>query len=222
MRLRISGPQQIVVAIAARIASRDSRPPRVPRYLRKADLPPRASIALSIASGRGSSASASVARNSARVSASIWMWLEFEGLVAAVPEAGMGEEVDQRPGAGERPLHALRPGDERGGRHHRVRRVAGLARGVGRDEDRVADEVDLGRHRDVEHRPVVLAGDLVDERQREAGLERLEREVEHLVAVDARHLGLRVHDADAPDLSFMFCRATTAPTWRPSVAICAA
>ena len=134
----------------------------------------------------------------------------------------MGEEVDQRPGAGQRPLDALRPGDERGGRHHRVRGVAGLARGVGRDEDRVADEVDLGRHRHVEHRPVVLAGDLVHQRQREAGLERLEREVEHLVAVDARHLGLRVHDRLAPDLSFMFCRATTAPTWRPSVAICAA
>ena len=109
----------------------------------------------------------------------------------------MGEEVDQRPGAGQRPLDALRPGDERGRRHHRVRRVAGLARGVGRDEDRVADEVDLGRHRHVEHRPVVLAGDLVHQWQREAGLERLQREVQHLVAVDAGDLGLRVHDAGA-------------------------
>ena len=52
----------------ARIASRDSRPPSPFRYFRNADLPPRASIAASIASGRGSSASASVARNSARVS----------------------------------------------------------------------------------------------------------------------------------------------------------
>ena len=197
MRLRIKRPPAIVVAIAARIASRDSRPPRVSRYFRNADLPPRASIAASIASGRGSSASASVReeqrarlrvdRDPARV----------EGLVAAVLQAGMGEEVDQRPGAGERPLDAFRPGDERGRRHHRVRRVAGVARRVGRDEDRVADQVHLGRHRHVEQRPVVLAGDLVHQRQREAGLERQEREVEHLVPVHARHLGLRVHHRGA-------------------------
>ena len=109
----------------------------------------------------------------------------------------MGEGVDQRPGAGERPLDALWPDDGRGGRHHRVRGVAGVARGVGGDEDRVADEVHLGRHRDVEHRPVVLAGDLVHQRQREGRLQRLERQVEHRVAVHARHLGRRVHHRSA-------------------------
>ena len=61
----------------------------------------------------------------------------------------MREEVDQRPGAGERPLDPLRPDDRRRRRHHRVRRVAGVARRVGRDQDRVADEVHLRRHRHV-------------------------------------------------------------------------
>ena len=109
----------------------------------------------------------------------------------------MREEVDQRPGAGQRPLDALRPDDRRRRRHHRVRRVAGVARRVGRDQDRVADEVHLGRHRHVEHRPVVLVRDLVHQRQREAGLQRQQREVQHLMPVHARHLGLRVHDRRA-------------------------
>ena len=181
----------------ARIASRDSRPSRLARYFRKTDLPPRASMAREHRLGPGI-VGLGLGREEERAGLRVDLdAARVEGLVAAVPQAGMGEEVDQRPGAGERPLDALGAGDQRRRRHHRVRRVAGLARRVGGDEDRIADEVDLGRHRDVEQRPVVVAGDLVDQRQREAGLERLQREVEHRVAVHAGDLGRRVHHRGA-------------------------
>ena len=108
-------------------------------------------------------------------------------------QAGAGERVDQRPRAGQCALDALGADDRRGGGHHGVRRIAGLARGIHGDQDRVADQVDLGRHGDVEHRAVVRAGRLVYQRQREVGLQRLQREFEHRVSVHRRDLRLRVH-----------------------------
>ena len=93
--------------------------------------------------------------NSARVAASIAIARVSKASSRPSFRPERGEEVDQRPGAGERPLDALRPDDRRRRGHHRVRRVAGVARRVGGDQDRVADQVDLGRHRDVEQRAVV-------------------------------------------------------------------
>src|SRR6266496_6067533 len=76
MRLRINGPHAMVVEIAARIASRDGRAPRESRNFKNSDLPPRSRTALSIASGRGSLASAAVATKSARVCASTLIALQ--------------------------------------------------------------------------------------------------------------------------------------------------
>ena len=157
MRLRISGPQAIVVAIAARMASRDGRPPSVSRNLRNSDLPPRCvhgsqhrlrpRIVCLVAASRGT----------ARGFASSTLILrEIEGFVAAVLQAGMGEQVDQRAAAGERALDASWADDGGCGGHHRVGRVAGFARRLGRDQGGVADEIDFGRNRDVEHGAIVF------------------------------------------------------------------
>ena len=130
----------------------------------------------------------------------------IEILVAAVPEAGMGEEVDQRPRAGQRPLDPLRPDDRRRRRHHRVRGVAGLPRRVGGDQDRVADQVDLGRHRDVEHRPVVsVAISCTSGRAKFASSGSSARSsTEWPCTLVTWAVG---SITEAPDLSFMFWRA---------------
>ena len=122
----------------------------------------------------------------------------------------MGEQLDQSSCAGERALDPLRADDRGGRRHDRIGRIAGLPRRLGSSERRIADEVHLGGDRDVEHGAVVLARDLVHQRQREIGLERQQCEVEHGVAVHARHLRLGSMTV-APDLSFMFWRGITAP-----------
>src|SRR3954471_3138605 len=95
MRLRISGPHAIVVEIAARMASREGRPSNASRNFRKTDWAPRSRTALRIASGRGSSASAGLARNRARVFSSTLI-RDVEALVPRIGQAGMDKEVDQR------------------------------------------------------------------------------------------------------------------------------
>ena len=109
----------------------------------------------------------------------------------------MREQVDERAAACERPLDPPRPDDRDRGGHHGVGRVAGLARRLGGGQRRVADQIDLGRDRDVEHGAVVVAGDFVHQRQREIRLQRQHREIEHGMAVDARHLGERIHHGRA-------------------------
>ena len=180
MRLRINGPHAIVVEIAARMASRDGRSPSDCRNFRNTDLPPRSRTAFSIASGRGSSASAAVAEKSARVLSS---------------DLDAADNRTSRPRASSRPEWANRSISARaqasvrstrfgpmiasGRRHDGVRGVAGFARRLGRNERRIADQIDLGGDSDVEHGAVVLARDLVHQRKREIGFERQQRKIEH-------------------------------------------
>ena len=99
--------------------------------------------------------------------------------------------------AGQGALDPLRADDGRGRRHDRVRRIAGGARRIGGGEDRISHQVDLGRHRDVEQRAVVRSGALVHQRQGEVGLQGLQRQVQHRVAVHRGDLRLRIHHRGA-------------------------
>ena len=118
---------------------------------------------------------------------------EVEAFVTRILKSGLREQIDQRIGAGKRARYALRPDDAGRGGHDAVRRVARLARGLGGDERRIANQIDLGGDRDIEQRTVVLIRNIVDQRQREVGLERLLGEVENGKAMDARDLRVRVH-----------------------------
>jgi hypothetical protein len=100
-----------------------------------------------------------------------------------------------------------------------VGRIAGLARGFCRDQRSVADEIHLGGDGDVEHRAVVLGRDLVNQRQREIRssgcMARSSTEWPCTLVT-----WVRGSITVAPDLSFMFWRGMTAPTYLPSAAIC--
>jgi hypothetical protein len=91
----------------------------------------------------------------------------------------MGEKVYQLGRACERPLDAFGSDDRGRRRHHCVWRIAPFARRIRCNQGRVADQIGLRRNGNVEHGAVILARDLVHERQREVGFERQEREVEH-------------------------------------------
>jgi hypothetical protein len=119
---------------------------------------------------------------------------EVERLVTAVHNSGMCEQANQGAAAGECALDSPRPDDGSSGGHHCIGRIAGLSRRLGGDQRGVADEIDFSRDRDVEHNAIVFGGHLMHERQGEIGLQRLHRKIEHGMAVDARHLGERVHD----------------------------
>ena len=128
MRLRISGPQAIVVAIAARTASRDSRPSRLSQVA--AGTPtcaPRASSAASIASGRGVGArpAPGTARASPRRRRS--RRRRSPRRARSCSPSAANRSISARVQA-QRALDALRADDRRRRGQHRVRRVAGLAR----------------------------------------------------------------------------------------------
>ena len=81
----------------------------------------------------------------------------IEGLIAGIQQAGMGKQVDQPGRAGERALDPLRTDDRRRRGHDGVRRIAGFARGLGRHQRRIADQIGFRGNRDVEHRAVIRA-----------------------------------------------------------------
>ena len=187
----------MVVLIAARMASREGRPPRVARNLEEQRLAaaPIDRLEHCFRPGIGR-----LFRRREEQAAGLRIDLhtgEVERLVTAVHDAGMREQVDEGAAAGECALDAPRPDDRGGGGHHRIGRIAGLACRLGGDQRGVADEIHFSRDRDVEHGAIVFGGDLVHQRQGEIRLQRLHREIEHGMAVDARHLGPRVHDRRA-------------------------
>jgi hypothetical protein len=59
------------------------------------------------------------------------------------------------------PLNTLRPDDSNGGSHYRVGRVAGFTRCFGSSQCWIPYKVHSGRNGNVEHRPIILSGDLV-------------------------------------------------------------
>ena len=109
----------------------------------------------------------------------------------------MCEQFDEGFGAGERAFDAFGSDDRGCCRHHGVRRIASLACSFRRHQRTVADKVDFGGNRDVEHGAVVFGRDLMHQRQREVGFERLERKVENRETVNAGDLRLGVHDGRA-------------------------
>ena len=117
--------------------------------LRNTDLAPRASSAASRAAALGSGAAPSsdgVGRDRASSKVS------SRGVRDLVQE-----QVDQRIGRAPRALDPARAEDAGGRRQHAVGRVAGVARGIGRRQHRIAVEVDVGGDRDVDQRIVVGA-----------------------------------------------------------------
>ena len=101
MRLRISGPQAIVVAIAASTASRCSGAPKLFQELQEdragAARPDRLDHQLGAHVLVGLGGQKQRARRGVDLDP-----FESEALVARILELGMGEQVDQRIGAGER------------------------------------------------------------------------------------------------------------------------
>ena len=189
-------PQAIVVEMAARIASRDRRPPRPQQEVEEHRLARRGRFtAFSIASGCESSASSARAMNSARVASSIRMPECVEVDVVAFLQARTGEQVDQRARARQRALDALRADDRGRRRHDRVRRIAGLARGVA--ATRIGSPTRLTSAATAMSSMARSFGParLVHQRQREVGLQRLQREFEHRIAMHRRDLRRRVHHA---------------------------
>ena len=205
--------------MAARTASRDTRAPSPPRNSRNTDRPPRALTAASMASGRGSLASASVARNSARVSSSI-------GTVETGKPSSRGSAS---PEPAKRSIKALVQPSARSTRRGPISAAAAAITVLGelpassrRRRPRLRGRrraFDLGGDGDIEQRAVVRVRDLVDKRQGKIGLEWLKREVEDRMAVQVGHLRRRIHER-SPEASFMFWRGMTAPTCRASAWIC--
>ena len=118
---------------------------------------------------------------------------EIEPFIVGIEEPGMREKIDQLARAFERALHALRTDDRGRGRHHRIRRIARFASRVCGRKRRVADQVDLRGDRDVEHCPVVLRSDLMNQRQSEIRFERQQRQIKDGMSVHAGDLRLRIH-----------------------------
>ena len=131
---------------------------------------------------------------------------QIKSFVAGVEQAGMGKEIDQPPRAGESPLDPL-GSDDRGCRgHDRIGRVTRFARRLSGHQCRVADQVGLRRNRNIEHGAIVLARDLVHERQREIRFQRQERELEDGTPVDAGDLRLRIHHRRAGSVLHVLAR----------------
>nr|WP_322327531.1 hypothetical protein [Cypionkella sp.] len=76
------------------------------------------------------------------------------------------------------PLHPFRAGYASGHRHDGIGRIARLARRIGGHQDRVADQIDLCRHRHVQQSAVLRIGDLTHQRQRKHRLQQQQRKAE--------------------------------------------
>ena len=222
MRLRISGPQAIVVAIAARMASRDGRPPRLSRNVEEqrlaAALVHRLEHRLGPRIVRVLRRSRGTARGSA---ASTFDAGEVERSRRGVGEARMGEQVDQGAAAGERALDPLRPDDARPRppsrcwancrprAPRRPRPAPGRRRGSSRRRPRC--RASRGRSRSRSRAPAAARNSPPAAAAR--GRARSGRARSSPASVGSITV--------APDLSFMFWRGMTAPTCLPSAAICA-
>ena len=174
-----------------------------------------------MASGRGSSASVGC-RKEQRASCGIDSELadvsKLSSRASISPD--MGEQVDQLARGGKRAFDAFGADDRGGGGHHRVGRISCLARGVGGGKRGIADQIDLGRDGDVEHRAVVLAAAISctsgKAKLASSGCSARSRTECPCTLVTCVFGSI----TEAPDLSFMFWRGMTAPTCWPRAVIC--
>ena len=121
---------------------------------------------------------------------------EIDRLVEGVVDLAQ-EQLQQRLGRPPDPSTRPGPQDAGGGGQHGVGRIAGGAGGLGRGQERVAVQVDVGGDGDVGQRIVVRAVALAQHREAEIGLERLPGRLQHRHAVQAGHLRRRVHHRGA-------------------------